>query len=84
MLQDQLRAIIRDIKTSMCEHKELEHDMDFADGYPIWLGTVCLECGKDIELSAVEIQEACDDAAEDVVSSRIDQALDEWKDRYND
>jgi hypothetical protein len=85
MIFDQIDAIRRDIKTSMCEHDEMEHDFDWEDGYPIYLGSTCLICGKDdICVSDVEQSEICEEAAADRMGSEIDRAVDEWKERYSD
>lgn len=81
MLQDQLDAIRRDIKTSMCEHGEMEHDFEWdGEPYPIYLGSTCLLCGKDdIYVSDVEQSELCDQAAADFIGDRIDSALDYYR-----
>lgn len=42
---DQLNA---DIRSSYCEHKEVEYEYENIDGHTVMVGAYCLDCDKEI------------------------------------
>ncbi len=61
-----------------CSHESVEYEYDYSDGYPMVVGAVCEECGKDItdELTEAEIFAASEQEAEDMISRQIEAAMD--------
>lgn len=42
---DQLNA---DIRSSYCEHTELDYEYETVDGYTVLVGAICQSCDKDL------------------------------------
>lgn len=78
MIQEQLDVINRSIRTSMCEHENIEYEYDYEDGFAFVEAARCEDCGKDVfqELSEHDIDAINMDAAERLISDRIDSAVD--------
>lgn len=60
-----------------CSHESVEYDFEY-DGYPMVVGAVCEDCGKDItdQLTEAEIHAACEQEAEDYMVRQIEAAMD--------
>ena len=67
------------IKTSMCDHKDIEYDFEYdGEPYPMFLGATCLDCNKDFPLESFSEQEIMDisnEEAADMQGRAIDSAM---------
>ena len=66
-----------------CMHEDVEHDFDYADGYPMWVGAFCNDCQTDITdiFNEAEITQLCEDESVDMVARAIDLAVEYEEDR---
>lgn len=70
------------LRSSMCEHAEVEYEYDTNDDWPMLVGAICLDCDKDItdELSLSERGDLETEEAADMQGRAIDSAMEHQRD----
>lgn len=77
-INDYSQLLDERLRSSMCEHENVEYEYDYEDGFAFVEAAQCEDCGKDLydSLSDAEVAHLSEAETVDVKARAIDSAID--------